>query len=165
VAFEDPLLADAAVSVAVRVQNDVPIIVERSMWWPHGQAWYEAHNVVGATRTGTRWAVADGQIGAAPANTQTYMLVANTSPFTATVRATILSSERAPISKDFVVAAHSRFNINTEVEFPGWTGNFSAIIESLGDQPAQIVVERAMYSDANGIVWAAGSDLLATRLQ
>jgi hypothetical protein len=28
---------------------------------------------------------------------------------------------------------------------------------------SQIVVERAMYSDANGVVWAAGTDALATK--
>ena len=42
---------------------------------------------------------------------------------------------------------------------------FGAIIESLGATPAQIVVERAMSWNANGQVWAAGSDLLATRLR
>ena len=42
---------------------------------------------------------------------------------------------------------------------------FSAVIESLGGTPAQIVVERAMYWNAGGQFWAAGSDLLATKLQ
>ena len=30
--------------------------------------------------------------------------------------------------------------------------------------PAQLVVERAMYSNADGVTWAAGSNALATRL-
>ena len=30
--------------------------------------------------------------------------------------------------------------------------------------PAQIVVERAMYSDASGVHWAAGTNAVATRL-
>jgi hypothetical protein len=34
------------------------------------------------------------------------------------------------------------------------------VVESLGVTPPQIVVERA-----NGQLWAAGSDLLATKLQ
>jgi hypothetical protein len=42
---------------------------------------------------------------------------------------------------------------------------FGAVVESLGGTPAQIVVERAMYWNANGQVWAAGSDVLATRLR
>ena len=38
---------------------------------------------------------------------------------------------------------------------------FGAIVESIG---AQIVVERAMYSNANGVFWAAGTNALGTRL-
>ena len=78
VALEDPRLADTAVSTTIVSTNDVPIIVERSMWWPHGQAWYEAHNSPGSRVTGTKWAVADGEVGTAPQFAQTYLLVANT---------------------------------------------------------------------------------------
>ena len=42
---------------------------------------------------------------------------------------------------------------------------FGAIVESVGATPAQIVVERAMYSNAGGVMWAAGTNALATRLQ
>ena len=42
---------------------------------------------------------------------------------------------------------------------------FSAIVESLGDTPAQIVVERAMYWNAAGQVWAAGTNALATKVR
>ena len=35
------------------------------------------------------------------------------------------------------------------------------MVESLGTAPAQIVVERAMYWDANGQRWAAGTNALA----
>jgi hypothetical protein len=39
------------------------------------------------------------------------------------------------------------------------------VVESLGPTPVQIVVERAMYSNAGGVQWAAGTNALATRLQ
>ena len=39
------------------------------------------------------------------------------------------------------------------------------LVESIGATPAQIVVERAMYSDAGGVRWAAGTNALATKLQ
>ena len=42
---------------------------------------------------------------------------------------------------------------------------FSATIERLGTTPAQIVVERAMYWNAAGQVWAAGTNALATKLR
>ena len=40
-----------------------------------------------------------------------------------------------------------------------------ALIESLGDTPAPIVVERAMYADAPRQHWASGTNVLATRLK
>jgi hypothetical protein len=39
------------------------------------------------------------------------------------------------------------------------------MVESLGATPAQIVVERAMYMNAGGVVWAAGTNALGTKLQ
>ncbi len=40
-----------------------------------------------------------------------------------------------------------------------------ALVESLGATPAPIVVERAIYTNAGGRVWAAGTNALATRIQ
>ena len=78
------------------------------------------------------------------------------------------------VSQDFAVPANSRFNVPivtseapasaTFMRVPRGT-RFSAVVESLGGTPMQIVVERAMYWNANGQFWAAGSDLLATRLR
>jgi hypothetical protein len=40
------------------------IIVERAMWWPGptSATWHEAHNSPGTTQTGTRWALAEGEV-------------------------------------------------------------------------------------------------------
>ena len=64
---EDPALADAAVSTRITSTNGVPIIVERAMWWPGptSDTWHEAHNSPGETTTGTRWAMAEGEVGGA----------------------------------------------------------------------------------------------------
>ena len=89
----EPGLADVATSAIVRSLNTaVPIVVERAMWWPDGN-WTEAHNSAGAIVTSPTWALADGEVGGTFAN-QTYVLVANTSAFTATVRATAYSRIR-----------------------------------------------------------------------
>ena len=40
--------------------------------------WNEAHNSPGATTTGTRWALAEGEVGG-PHGAETYILIANTS--------------------------------------------------------------------------------------
>ena len=163
--YEDARLADTAVSTTIRSTNGVPVIVERALWWPgtFGQ-WYEAHNSPGATSTGTRWALAEGEVGG-PRDIDTYILLANTSATAGSVRVTLLFEDRTPVERTFTVAARSRFNVDVRSDFPdALDRRFGAIVESLGTTPAQIVVERAMYWDAGGQFWASGTNALATKL-
>ncbi|MFN8060966.1 MAG: hypothetical protein U0Q12_17545 [Vicinamibacterales bacterium] len=164
----DPLLANAAVSTVVESTNGVPVIVERSMWWPGSSAtWSEAHNAAGSPSAGVRWAVADGEVGGPPMSTETYLLVANTSATAGAAKVTLVYEDGTAASvRTFPLLASSRLNVNVKVDFPEAIGKrFGAIVESVGSPTAQIVVERAMYSDAGGVHWAAGSNLLATKLQ
>ncbi len=163
---EDPRLVNTAVSTTIRSTNGVPVIVERALWWPgsFGQ-WYEAHNSPGATSTGTRWALAEGEVGGTR-GVETYLLLANTSAAPGKVRVTLLFEDGTSAVREFDVAARSRFNVDARIEFPAALNKrFGAIVESLGATPAQIVVERAMYWDALGQHWAAGTNALATKLQ
>jgi hypothetical protein len=71
---EDAALASA--SVATSVTANLPIIVERSQYWPDpAPQWYEAHNSFGLIATATRWGFAEGRAGG-PRNAQTYILLA-----------------------------------------------------------------------------------------
>lgn len=165
-----PLLADVAVSTRVESTNGVPIIVERAMWWPGPTpaTWQEAHNSPGSTETGTRWALAEGEAGGL-ASTETYILIANTSPRQGAVRVTLLFEDGTRAARTFQepgqLRANSRFTVNVAAEFPAAVGRrFGALIESIGTMPVEIVVERAMYSNANDVEWAAGTNALATRL-
>ena len=66
----------------------------------------------------------------------------------------------------FVVGPRSRFNVWVRAEFPlAVNQRFGALVESEGSTPGQLVVERAMYSNAGGTTWAAGTNALATRLR
>ncbi len=162
---EDPRLANTAVSTTITSVYGEPIIVERALWWPGGFSdWYEAHNSPGAVATGTRWALAEGEVGGGR-NTDTYILIANTATVQGQVRATLLFEDGTTAERTFDVAAKSRFNVDVRNEFPSAVGRrFGAVIESLGSTPIQIVVERAMYWNAIGQTWASGTNALATRL-
>jgi hypothetical protein len=163
VAGEDPRLASAAVSTVV--DSAVPIVAERSMYWP--KDWTEAHNSPGATQTGTLWGVAGGEQGGT-FGAQTYVLIANTSAFAGTARVTVLQENGAPLTMDVALAASSRTNIDLGLPaFAAIRGtHFGVLVQSLGATPAQIVVERSTYSnDSTGNVWAAGAVALATKLQ
>lgn len=161
-------LDNVAVSSTITSTNGVPIIVERSMWWPSpalGPAfWTEAHNSPGATVTGTRWALAEGEVGG-PQGTETYILIANTSASVGNARVTLYFEDGAIAQKTLPLLARSRTNVGVSAEFPAAAGRrFAATIESVGATPAQIVVERAMYTSPGGVAWAAGTNALATRL-
>ncbi len=162
------LLANAAVSTILTSTNAVPIVVERAMWWPGGALgpWYEGHNSAGATQTGTAWALAEGEVGGS-AGASTFILVANTGATAASIRVTVFVEGGATDVRTFSVPAASRFNVDVGTVFGSTVANsrMGALIESLGASPAPIVVERAMYSNAGGRVWAAGTNALATRLR
>ena len=136
------------------------------MWWPGtGTGWYEGHNSFGATQTGTQWAMGAGEITAAPKSAATYVLVANTAAWDATVAVTVLFDDGTPaVTRTFGVVATSRFNV--AVNGPGshvpelTNEGFGTVIDST--EP--IVVERSVYSNAGDVIWAAGSNATATRL-
>ena len=161
VAEEDASLQ--ATSVATRVTSDVGIVVERAMYWPFDPTrWQEAHNAFGVTSTGRHWGLAEGRVGGA-AGFQTFVLLANPDVAAATVTATFLRTTGAPLVKTFVVPPGARLTVTTG---PG-TMVPELVNESFGvtlssDRP--IFVEHAVYSNANGIVFAAGGAATASEL-
>jgi hypothetical protein len=158
------LLANVNCSIRVTSTNSVPIIVERAMWWPQPN-WYEAHNAPGTTVTGTRWALAGGEVGGGTA-LQTYVLIANTSATAGQARVTIYFEDGTSAQTTVNLLATSRTNVSIGDTFPGANNRrFSVVVDSLGATPAQLVVERAMYSNAGGVTWSAGTAAVATRLQ
>jgi hypothetical protein len=165
VADQDPRLANTPVSVIVESTNAQPVVVERSMWWPKGQ-WYEAHLVAGATQTGTRWALAEGQVGwdiSISRPVDTYILIANTSATAGSATVTLFLEGGGQLQYQVPLPANSRVNFPTTGLFdPTANWRFGAIVESNG---VPIVVERAMYSTVNGLTWSAGTASLGTRLQ
>jgi hypothetical protein len=166
---EDPSLASEAISTLV--SSDQPVIAERSMYWPRlaQGGWGEGHASPGTIDTGTMWAVADGEAGGA-FGAQTFVLIANTSAFAGQARVTVLREDGAPLEILVPLAAASRttIDIGSTPEFSAAVAGkrFAVLIESLGDTPARIVVERASYSnDSAGTVWAAGGGALAAKLR
>ena len=162
---------NVAVSCAITSTNGVPIVAERTMWFPGPEVtpnfWTEANNSPGATTTARRWVLADGEAGG-PKATQTYVLIANTSATAGKARLTVLPDQpTVPISAPDTLVVDLPPNSRTTVPMhtlPGLPGRrFGVLIESIDTMPlADLVVERAMYWDSGGVTWAAGTNLLAT---
>lgn len=159
VAGVDPRLANAAMSTTIT--SDVGIIVERSMYWPGGAGgWREAHNSVGVTDPALRWSIADGRIGGAR-DYQTYILLANPNSTPAEVQVRFLKTGLAPVTRNYTLPPTSRTNIAPagDVTELG-AGVFSADIQVINFQP--IIVEKAMYWNSAGEIWAAGTGTVGT---
>jgi hypothetical protein len=164
--YEDHALADTAVGTSFTVTNGVPVVAERAMWWAGAVAnWYEGHNTAGATASGEKWGLAEGEVGG-PTALETYILVANVTDQPGTVRVTLTFEDGTQAVQDYAMPPSSRLNVPVGFDFPESAGKrFGAVVESLGASPVQIVVERAMYNNAGGTMWAAGTSALATKLR
>ncbi len=160
---QHPWLADTAVSARLHSLNGVPFVAERSMWWADG-GWYEAHNSPGAVETGTRWLVSAGEVGG-PQNQATYVLLANTSAFAGQARVTVLLEGGGTLERTFPLAPNSRFNVDVATLFPETANRrFGTLVESLGPDPAELVVEWSIYGTPGARPWELGANALAMNL-
>ena len=84
----------------------------------------------------------------------------------ASIRVTVFVEGGASDARTFTVAARSRFNVDVATVFGAAVADsrMGVLVESLGTTPQPIVVERAMYTNAGGRIWAAGTNALGTRL-
>ena len=155
----EPGLADTDVSA--QITAPLPIVVERALYWPDPYPnWYEAHNSAGVTTTGIEWALAEGEHGGSQ-SFQSYVLLANPGDVDALVTLRILRASSSPTVVNRLVPAHSRETVPSS-EFGLSSGEkFGVRINS--DQP--IVVERAMYWNAGGQFWAAGTNETGVKIR
>lgn len=156
---ELPGLQDTEVSVAL--DSTVPIVVERSMYWPgEPRSWYEGHNSTGLTRLGTLWVLAEGEVGG-PRRAETYILVANPgrSPVDVTLRA--LREGGAPLVAWRSLGAGQRLTVSA-AEFGLADGErVGFVVES----SAPVAVERSMYWSTPQRFWSAGTNETGTLLR
>ncbi len=171
---EDERLAAVPVSMVVTGRNGLPVIAERSMWWPGPTPadWREGHNSPGAVRTAHVWGLAEGEVRNNP-SVDSFILLANTSPYPGTAKVSLLGVDWFIAQQTVILPARSRLTLDVRANFPGVVGKkFGALIESVapwGIAPADIVVERAMYSaDSRPPTftpyWPAGTNVVGARL-
>ncbi len=104
------------VSASIRSVNDVPIIVERSMYMsPDDQVFGAGHAAAGVTSPSTHWFFAEGATGTF---FDEYILLANPGNALASVTITYSPEGRAPITHSYDVAPQSRRTIWVDQE-PG----------------------------------------------
>jgi hypothetical protein len=156
-------LANAAVATTVTTPINDPVVVERAMYWSlDGAGWQDAHASPGVTAAATRWGLADGRAGGSRHH-QTFVLIANPNVVDASsVRVTFLREDGASVQRSYDVGPERRLTIEAGAIPELADSSFGVIVESVNGVP--INVERATYWDAGGITWAAGTNVIGTRL-
>ncbi|MFN8060706.1 MAG: SdrD B-like domain-containing protein [Vicinamibacterales bacterium] len=162
----EPGLENTSMGITLHVDNGVPVVAERVMWWPgNASTWFESHVSAGATSTGTKWAVSDGREGGSD-DSETYVLVSNTASSPGSLRVTLALESGLTLTRDVAIGADSRFTIDVGAMFPEARGSrFSVEVESLGASPVPIIVERSTYGSIPGQRWASGSNVFGTKLK
>lgn len=124
---------------STKLESDVPVVVERSMYFADG-----GHSTIAAAKPSTTWYFAEGYTGE---GFETSISVQNPSESAAKLKVSYLVQEGGVIERTHTVAAGSRYTIQAHQEQEvGPDAAFAAIVES--DTP--IVVERSMYFAGGG---------------
>ncbi len=139
---EDPALAAAEMSATITSLNQVPVVVERSMYRSTGTELFSAgHNSAAVEAPALRWFLAEGATGG---TFDEFVLIANPNASPATLRVSFLRAGQAPIVQTHVAAALSRLTLWVDQAAPELAhAEVSVVVESL--TPTPIVVERSMW--------------------
>ena len=137
-----PELAAAEMSATITSLNNVPVVVERSMYRNNGNELFSAgHNSSAIDVPALRWFLAEGATGG---TFDEFVLIANPNGTAANLKVSYLRAGKAPLVKSYVAAAQSRLTIWVDQEAPELaSAEVSIIVESLTATP--VVVERSMW--------------------
>ena len=129
---------------ATIVSTDIPVFVERSMYFGH-----DGHSAAGARAPSKTWYLAEGST---VPPFQTWVLLLNPNPVPAQVQLRFMREDGSVVEQGQLVPAMGRQSVYVNALFV--TSGFATQVTA--DQP--VVVERAMYFDGG----QGGHDTLAT---
>ena len=134
------------------------------MWWPGSSAtWHEAHVSLGATTAGRVWAVAEGQVGGATRDEDTYLLVANVSDVAGQAEVTLYFEDGTSAVRDVPDAAAEPPERARADGVPRGhrapVRQRDTVAAGIGhrQRAPSIIVEQAMYWTLGSQVFAAGA--------
>ena len=155
VAQEDPELRST--QVGARMSSDVPIVAERTMWWPGptSATWRENHSEIGSTTSGRLWAVADMQVDSFTGGWDTFLMVATTEQYIARIRVTVSCADGTAATRDKSLSVN-RTTLWMRYEFPEIVGPTVRSDGGVAASPDHLVADGAALPGAPG---GGGGDL------
>jgi hypothetical protein len=141
----------ADVDTSFKIESDLPVLVERPMYFNYHSVWDGGHNVMGCAGPRKSFYFAEGTT---LTDFNTYIAVLNPGDKTAEVTFTYMIEGEANEERTVMINPEKRYTQNVASEI-GINKNVSILVES--DRP--IVAERPMYFGYHG-KWAGGHDTL-----
>jgi hypothetical protein len=143
----------ASAEFSTVIESDVAVVVDRRMSWDADA--YGTHAEISVPGAATSWYLAEG---ATHSGFQLFYLVQNPGDGAARVTVTYLLASGPPVVRTYTVDARSRFNIwvNDEARRASALANAEMSAQVTSDRP--VIVERAMYRDAGGLIFGAGHE-------
>lgn len=128
--------------VSVKVSAEREIIVERPMYFSYKGDWEGGHAVVGETRPGPKWFLAEGSTRH---GIETYLCVLNPLDVEQTVYVTYMMENSRTRVAEFTIPARSRYtrSVNGDIG-PNHDVSFHVRAHK-GAEAGEVVVERPMY--------------------
>jgi len=130
--------------VSAHVHADLPIVVERAMYFNYRNKWAGGHNSLGAPSPSSELYFAEGYTGNSGSQFETWLLIQNTSAEDKTARVEYILASGEIITQDIQVGAHSRTTISANQVLAKPSLEFSIRVISLDGSPT-LLAERAMY--------------------
>ncbi|OFW57342.1 MAG: hypothetical protein A2Y75_06150 [Candidatus Solincola sediminis] len=135
--------------VSAHIHADLPIVVERAMYFNYRNTWAGGHNSLGATAPSSELYFAEGYTGNSGSQFETWLLIQNTSGEEKTARVEYILRSGEIITQDVKVGAHSRTTVSANQVLAQPSLEFSMRVISL-DGSASLLAERAMYFNYMG---------------
>jgi spore germination protein YaaH len=132
--FANQVVPNAAIST--RVDSDLPVFVERAMYFGH-----DGHNTPGVNGGSRTWYLAEGYTGP---GTDTWVLIMNPNPQPAQARVTFLKEDGSVVERTYDLRPTSRLSIYANQIVP------NAAISTIVRASLPVIVERAMYFGQGG---------------
>ncbi len=150
------VMPDVDVSTKVESLNEVPVRVERAMYWNSGGlSWCGGHNSIGITEAATAWYLAEG-------NTtifDTYVLIQNPDTSAAQVQIIFMDQFGNTVVQEKTIKAQSRNTIHVNKVAGMEERDVSTTVNVTNG--VGVIVERAMYWNSGNYTWIGGHDSIA----
>lgn len=135
--------------VSAHVRSDLPVVVERAMYFAYRDAWAGGHNCLGATAPSSQFYFAEGYTGNSGSLFETWLLLQNTSAEPKAARVDYVLSTGEVVSQAVELPPLSRTTIFANQILGRESMEFSMRVSSADGSPA-LLAERAMYFDYTG---------------